>query len=175
MVVDPTMDIFGDEPHLLRLIDMLLDDDALAIKASPTAISEYLGLSVSASWEMLKRLEERSLIRDGYLRVEDVLYRGRGWQRMFTLGIRMQRERAVRVAALGGQWMARRFRVAQTAVVRKVGRWWCIHWDAVHAVEREQVRRAESGEDPWLDRDELEALARSYAGVPIDMRGIVTV
>lgn len=156
--VDPLMDIFGDEPHLLRLIDILIEHGAEGIVATPTAISTVLGISMSGAHEFLGRLDERQMIFEGVLDVERVLYFGRGIERISRLRLRLKREVAVRAEALAGRWVPRRFRVAQQFVTRRVGRWARIDWEAVERIAQAQTRQAAGGGLPWLEPAQLLAL-----------------
>lgn len=158
--IDHRMDIFGDEPHLLRLIDILTSSGADGILASPTAISTTLGLSMGGAFEMIRRWKDRGLVRDDVLYVEDVLYFGRGWQRLQRITTRIVREVAVRAEALAGRWVPRRMRIAQRLYVRRTQgkRWPVIDYETGEIIRNLQAEKAARGAVPWLSASELVAL-----------------
>lgn len=158
--VDHRLDIFGDEPHLLRLCDIIAALGATGYEASPTAISKALGISPGSAHEFIGRLRERQMVRDGWIDLEDVLYFGRGWERQQSIARSTMRETAIRVEALAGRWVPRRMRVAQRFVTKTLERFSVIDWDGVARITEAQTQKFKTGMVPWLDTAEL-AMVRS--------------
>ena len=149
---DMKMDLWVEEPHLLRLIDLMwaVDGSETITGLTPTSLAERLGISVSGAWEMLKRWSERMIVNRGMIAVWRVTEMA-GESRHESLVMRLRKAAAIRKAALDGRWVPRRIRVWQRMQTRQCGAFRVLDFDAAEVVRRMQEAKGEMGLVPWLE------------------------
>jgi|JI10StandDraft_1071094.scaffolds.fasta_scaffold00994_14 hypothetical protein len=151
-------DYFVEEPHLLRWLDMMDLAETVVVDVSASVLAKHLGLSMSGAWEMLQRWIKRGWVTAGRFWSSSV-YGNTSKRRWIKLASAVLRARAIRAAALRGEYMPTRLRIHQRLQTTMLGRWRVLDYEAAADVENRQREKASMGLVPWLESSDYADVA----------------